>query len=304
VYGAKDNLGDPLALLNVVPDPDGGYLGVYDYPAGGSVGQDFVVALAHSADLLHWTRLGILDAGATTPTLERIWGTSGYLFTDEKFSASPPYDHIRLRYYANLQDVINNLVRAQIDLPLRYSPYGDGTPNVMHISWRGGLHQSVIELGFHYLPGANNAVHQGPDREALGTLRDFRTWKTARDISTDRLLDSVSIDGKHGNRSQFSFGGQLWRVYEGQTSFVVNGFSNWRVILENVADRKMVPLSITTAAGAFASSFGSPIVHVVPAPGGASPVLLVTMYVFYAGPAEGGELIYDQPLAPLSSARS
>lgn len=279
VYEAKDDLGEPLSLLDPIPDPRGGYLGVYDFSTGGTSPAVFVVALAHSSDLIHWRRLAIIDRGANSPTLRPIPGGTGYLFADERYSAADPYDHVRVRFYRSLNAVLDNQVSAQADLPRRYSPYAEGTPDFLSIAWHGGLRRSVLELGFHYLPVADNPGHQGPDREALGILRGFRTWTTRKDPVVDRLLDGVGLAGAHGDSRQFRFAEETWRVYEAQASYVLGGFANWRIVLFDPALRRMYPLTMMTGKGRFSRSLGVPIVNVERAPTGHGTVLVVTMFV-------------------------
>jgi hypothetical protein len=291
-YDARDDHGLSLGLLDPIPDPRGGYLGVYEFALGGTAPQSFDVALGRSADLIHWRRVGIIDMEANSPTLRPIPGNPGYLLAEEKYSAADPYDHLRVRYYRSLADVLANRVAAQVDLPRRYSPYANGTPSFMSISWHGSLKRSVIRLGFHYLPAAAGPGSQGPDREALGTLFGFGDWTTRKDHLVDTLLDPVNLDGKHGDRRQFSFDRRLWRIYEGQTHYELNGFANWRIALYDVTAKRMVPLTMRTAAGAFSTSFGAPTVQLEPSPRRNGRVLVVTMFVFAAGPGEGGELIF------------
>jgi len=84
-------------------------------------------------------------------------------------------------------------------------------------------------------------------------------------------------------------------VYKGQTSYVLGGFANWRVALYDMTARTIQALTIRTTAGTFSTSFGAPMVQVMPGPNHQAPVLVVTMFVYAAGPGEGGELIYYQP---------
>jgi hypothetical protein len=296
VYDATDSLGRPLGLLNPIPSPDGGYLGVYQIESGGTALANYDVVLGQSQDLLHWSPVAVLDTGASSPTLRPIPGGAGYLLAEEKYSAAHPFDQIRLRYFRTTADLYADRDSGQIVLPRQFSPYADGTPSFLSIAWHGRLSRSVIELGFHYLPFANNPDHQGPDREAIGVLTGFRKWSARRDWATDGLLDQAGLTGKHGDRRQFSFDGQRWRVYEGQTSYALDGFANWSIALYSVTARRMYPLTIDTRTGAFATSFGGPTVQVEPAPGAIGSVLVVTMYVFPTTPGEGGELVYYQPL--------
>lgn len=295
-YNLRDDRGAPAGRLDPIPDRGGGYLGVYDVSDGGSGPAAFSVFLGHSSDLLHWQRVRMLDPGANSATLRRIPGGVGYLLAEEKYSAAHPYDHIRVRYYRTLRDLLHGRFQAQTDLPRRYSPYVDGTPDFESIAWRDGPTHSVLRIGFHYLPTGTGFGHQGPDREAIGILRGFRRWRTLRDRIVDAALDTAGLRGQHGARRQFEFDGRWWRVYEAQVSYSLGGFGNWRIALYDLARHHIQPLAIHTASGTFTTSFGDPIVQVEPAPAGRGRVLVVTMFVFFAGVGEGGELLYEQPV--------
>ena len=145
-------------------------------------------------------------------------------------------------------------------------------------------------MGFHYEIRAEGG--RGPDREALGVLRGFRSWRARTDPAVDAVLDRHGLNGSHGDWRQFGFDGRRWRVYEGQTSF--NDSGTWRVVLENPASRRTYSLALRMGSETVANSFANPVARVEPGPGGQGPVLVVTMYLF-AG-ATRGELVYYQPI--------
>jgi hypothetical protein len=298
VYQAKDNLGDQLGALDPIADPAGGYLGVYHSPIGsppGATAEDLEITLAGSADLIHWRRIAVLDrAGASNPTLRAIPGNPGYLLAYEKALGARSPHVIRISYYPTLARLRANRASAHVDLPLRFSPFSNGTPSFSSIRWRGGLHRSIIELGFHY----ETAIGLGPgrDQEATGTLRGFSHWTASRGAQINGLLDQHGFLGAHGDRRQFSFDGNVWRVYESSTTR--RGFETWHVLLYEVSSDRLSPLAISTATGAFSTSFAAPTVTVLPSPDGSGQVLAVTMFVFSRGPSpkQPGELIYYQPI--------
>jgi hypothetical protein len=289
-----------MASLDPIDDPAGGYLGVYHSPigSGGNARRSiFRIILARSADLIHWARVRILDPqGASMPTLRQIPGDRGYLLAYEKHLPRRVAHSIRIRYYATRSALLANSPAAQVDLPLRFSRFSNGTPSVQSIDWRGGLARSTIGLAFHYETATANGK-PGPDREAAGTLRGFRDWRAFRTGSVDAGLNAQGLAGSHGDRRQFSFAGRLWRVYEAQTRF--GDFGTWHVLLDDLAAHTFRPLRLMTAAARpAASSFGNPTVQVLRAPGGRGRALVVTMFVFSAGAASAmpGELVYYQPL--------
>ena len=141
--------------------------------------------------------------GASMPTLSAIPGTSGYLLAYEKRPRAGGGDVVRIRYYPSLFWLLGGQWAAQRDLPLTFSPYNDGTPTILWVHWNGGLSRSAIGLGFHYETAT--ARQRGPDREAVGTLRGFRTWTAHTDPATDGALDRQGLLGSHGDWRQFSF---------------------------------------------------------------------------------------------------
>ena len=290
-YDASDDRGDSMSVLDPIPDPAGGYLGVYHtgFRRPGDPFMDFRISLAHSADLIHWTRVEVIDgSGASMPTLRTIAGSQGYLMAYEKSLAVG--NVVRLRYYPSLAALLAGQFSAQHDLPRLFSPYNNGTPTILWAQWHGALSRSVIQLGFHYESAPKG--WRGPDREAIGTLRDFRTWSAWADSATDSDLNRQGLAGSHGDWRQFGFGGSLWRVYEAQTSY--NDFGTWRVVLENPTSGQMYSLALRMGTQTVANSFANPVARVEPGPNGQGLVLVVTMYLF-AAPAQG-ELVYYQPI--------
>jgi len=291
-YDARDNLGDSMSVLDPIPDPQGGYLGVYHtaFRLPGDPVVDFRSSLAYSTDLIHWRRLEVLDpSGASMPTVRSIAGSSGFLLAYEKHTAHSG-NVVRLRFYPTLQALLANRFTAQRDLPRLFSPYNNGTPTILWAQWHGSLYRSVIEVGFHYESAPKG--WRGPDREALGTLRGFRNWTARTDPDADAVLDRLGLTGSHGDWRQFGFDNLRWRVYEGQTSF--NDFGAWRVVLENPASSQSYSLALRMGSQTVASSFANPVARVEPGPNGQGTVLVVTMYLF-AGPTRG-ELVYYQPI--------
>lgn len=293
-YDTSDNFGDSMSVLDPIPDPSGGYLGVYHtaFRPPGDPFEDFRISLAQSSDLIHWKRTEVLDpSDASMPTLRAIAGSPGYLLAYEKSLRHG--NVVRIRYYPSLAALLAGRYSAQRDLRRDFSPYNDGTPTILWAQWNGALRRSVIELGFHYESAPKG--WRGPDREALGTLRGFRTWTARTDPITDTALDRQGLGGSHGDWRQFDFDGGRWRVYEAQTSF--NDFGSWRVVLENASTGRIYPLALRMGAQTVASSFANPVARVEPGPRGQGLVLVVTMYLF-AAPTHGdaGELVYYQPL--------
>jgi hypothetical protein len=291
-YATTDNLGGSMDVLDPIADPAGGYLGVYHTQFGSHAGE-FRISLAQSQDLIHWTRIVVLDPlGASMPTLRAVPGTGGFLLAYEK--AIPHSSNIvRLRYYKSLAQLQAGHFAAQRDLPQTFSRINDGTPTILSITWHHGLARSVIHIGFHYETDVRG--RPGPDREAIGTLVDFTRW-TARVLKPlDAALDRQGLGGNHGDWRQFNFANDRWRVYEGQAAF--GNFGTWRVLLEDVSTGQLYPLTLSSDSQAISGSFANPVAAVLPAPDGGGQVLVVTLYLFSAdSPALPRELVYYQAL--------
>jgi len=291
-YDTTDNLGGGMDVLDPITDPDGGYLGVY-HTAFGPYPWQFRISLAQSADLIHWTQIVVLDPlGASMPTLRAVPGTSGFLLAYEK---KIPHvgNVVRLRYYSSLGQLEAGRFAAQRDLPQTFSRFNDGTPTILSITWHHGLARSVIHIGFHYETAARG--RRGPDREAIGTLVDFKRWTAHTERPLDAALDRQGLSGSHGDWRQFSFAGDQWRIYEGQTTW--GDFGSWRVVLQDTSTGQLYPLTLSSEAQAISGSVANPVVAVLPAPDGVGQVLVVTLYLFTADPpALPGELVYYQTL--------
>src|SRR5579884_178297 len=115
--------------------------------------------------------------GASMPALAAVPGASGFLLAYEKSHGR--YDGVRVRFYPSRAALLAGRYSASRDLPLRFSRYSNGTPSFLSIEWRGGLARSVITLAFHY-ETASRGGKPGPDREATGVLRGFRSWSPSR----------------------------------------------------------------------------------------------------------------------------
>jgi hypothetical protein len=294
-YGTLDNHGDVLGSLDPIDDPAGGYLGVYDYgvraPAG-PTRSTFQIALGRSADLIHWTRLDVLDPqGASMPSLRAIPGQPGYLLAYEKHLPGRLAHSLRVRYYASRAALLANRAGSQIDLPLRFSRYSNGTPAFVGIDWNGSLARSTIAISFHYLgPGKI-------DREAFGVLRGFRGWRAVPAAPIDQALDDLGFAGNHGDRRLFTFAGRPWFVYEAQMR--PRDYATWRVLLYDDVAKTFHALTFATETERrAATSFGNPIVNTLRGPGGHGNVLAVTIFAFSRPRSVPvpGELVYYQPL--------
>jgi hypothetical protein len=289
-FGTTDNLGEQLGVLDPIPDPAGGYLGVYQSPFRLDGHEMFRVSLGYSTDLTHWKRIRVLiGRDASMPTVRQIAGASGYLLAYEQALTHGRGDVAVLRYYPTASALESGRYTAQTQLPRRFSPYNDGTPTIAAVSWRGSPSRSQILLGFHYESDPDG--RRGPDREAFGWVFDFRRWGAWRDSGIDSELDQLGLVGNHGDWREFTFAGIQWRIYEAQQRF--DSFATWHLLLWNAGTGVMSPLTLATGTTSRITSVGNPVVNIEPAPAGGGQVLVITAFVFDASqPADDGELVY------------
>jgi len=179
------------------------------------------------------------------------------------------------------------------DLPQTFSGFNNGTPTILSVTWRHRLWRSVIHIGFHYETEASG--RPGPDREAIGTLVDFRRWTARAQRPVDAALDRAGLHGSHGDWRQFSFAGHRWRIYEAQATW--GDFGSWRVVLQDTSTGHLYRLTPGSGSQAILRSVANPVVSVLPAPDAGGQVLVVALYLFRAeSPAVPGELVYYQTL--------
>lgn len=293
-FGTTDNRGEQLGVLDPIPDPAGGYLGVYQSPYERNGHQTFRASLGYSADLIHWKRIRVLiGQNASMPTVRQVPGTTGYLLAYEEAMAGGGGDIAVLRYYPTLTALLDGRYAAQTQLPRRFSPYNDGTPTIVQVAWGGSPSRSNIVLGFHY--ESETAGRRGPDREALGRVVDFKRWSAWRDPSIDSDLNRLGLVGNHGDWRPFNFDGGQWRIYEAQQRF--DSFATWHLLLWNAATGQMSLLTLATGTTSRITSVGNPVVNVEPAPAGGGQALVITAFVFDASQrADDGELVYYVPM--------
>jgi hypothetical protein len=123
-------------VLDPIPDPAGGYLGVYQSPFERNGHETFRTSLAYSTDLIHWKRIRVLiGQDASMPTVRAVTGATGYLLAYEETLGRGQGNIAVLRYYPSLTALQNGRYTAQSELPRRFSPYNDGTPTIVGVDW-------------------------------------------------------------------------------------------------------------------------------------------------------------------------
>jgi hypothetical protein len=131
------------------------------------------------------------------------------------------------------------------------------------------------------------------DRQAVGVLTDFASWRTEPAPALDALFEAIPARGNVGDRDALAFEGFDFAVYEAQLE--ADDWSTWRTYLHDPSAGRIDALPMRTHGGSRA--FGNPSVSAVTAPDG-SPALVVTQFLFHEGaaPGEAGELLYVVPL--------
>lgn len=287
-YGLRDSAGSSMDTLKVIPNPAGGYLGVYHTLIGGA----FHVKLATSSDLLTWAYRIDLDTHASQPTLAAT-SDGGYLLVEEADNnglVATSATWLRFRHYATLAQLVAAAPDRTFDAPhtlVSTTGGAEGTPNVYSASLSPDLSHSVIDIGFHYF---KDAV---VDRQARGQLVNFSAWSTRTEPQIDSAITAFGVAGNIGDRDSVVFDGAELHIHEGQLT--KGDWSSWRVFLYNPATARAVPISVRTDKGSV--SFANPSNSIVPGPTGGR-VLVVTLFLPLSGSASGeaGELLYFRQL--------
>jgi hypothetical protein len=275
-YGVHDDRGNSMDTVKIVQSGRGLYVSVYHTWTAGK----FTVKLATSTNVLDWHYIGDLDTDASQPTIRRL-PTEGYLVAYEKQSADATRHWLRFRHYAGLADLLSGVYRRQRDVTPALSRI-EGTPNIVSIKVAKGLSRSTIAVGLHYNTPAG-------DREAIGTLTNFRAWSDRPNQALNRRLSALGVHGNLGDRDLETVLGTKLELVEGQTN--ANDWSSWRVYAYDTSKSALTPVRLHTPGGSL--SFGNPTLTPITAPNG-RPALVVTYFVFSRGAAadEMGELIF------------
>ena len=276
-----------MDTLKVVSDPgtSGRYIGVYHWLSGGT----FSVAVATSTDLRNWTYRRTLDVGASQPSLA--------------FSQAPAHQpvlgveasngsHLRFSYWASIAGFLGSTGPARtFDVTKTLSSCAEGTPDIRSVSLSTAsstlTSSSTIVVGHHYFSGCDT------DRQAIGTLTNFATWRTGTRPPLDATLTKAGAAGKHGDRDSFSVGGRPYELVEGSVSANSFSMADWRNYLyDGTSARQLSPRTPGRS-----TAFANPSATVLRDPSGVLS-LVVTQFIpgGGAGSGESGELIYWNPI--------
>ena len=279
-YTTRDDLGNSLDTLKVIPAGAGVYLGVYHHLAGGV----FTTMLATSSDLLTWKHVVDLEPHASQPTIARL-GDGSYVVAFEKDAGctgtGPGGNCLGFEHYAGLAQLLAGSPDQTFQAPRTLSKCAEGTPNIYSAN---GV---TLDIGFHYFRNCD------VDRQARGTLTGFASWSARTEPVLNGPLEALGPGGNIGDRDNLSFGGSLFNLHEVQ--FTKGDFGSWRTYLFDWSVLRASALSIRTHRGS--TAFANPTATLLTAPSGRQ-ALLVTLFIPVqgAGTNEAGELVYYREL--------
>jgi hypothetical protein len=273
-YQLRDTDGRDMGPTKVIWSPEAQqFVGVYS-PWDESVGA-FVVHLATSDDLFTWDERRTYSVGGSQPSIART-PSGRYVLAWEQ---EPDPIHLSLVEFRTWDDLVaEDGTPRFIDLPVAMAgACGEGTPDITSAT------DDRVDLTFHYHAGCER------DLQASGWT-DWTEWHATPNPGLDSAMGDAGVVGHIGDRSTFTFRGRPFMLIEGET--VPGDWASWRLFLYDPLRGAVEPLDIRTDGGSRA--FSNPAVDIVDIKG--KPSLLVTMYLFMEGAADGedGGLIYYQ----------
>jgi Bacterial Ig domain len=253
-YRTTDDQGVGMDTAKIIPaGSGGGYLAVYHHLIGGA----FDVRLATSTDLLHWHYVTTLEDDASQPTIAEL-SDGGFLVAYEKTGRGPADDR-------------------SVTVNRTLSSCNEGTPNIYATALNPDLDHSIINVGFHYFRGCD------VDRQAIGTLTNFTTWRTTADANLNTLFTNLgTVGGNVGDRDALFYQGRPYSLVEAQDK--KNDFGTWRPYLFNRTANSLTRLQLHTDGAS--TSFGNPTYTELTLPGG-NRGFVSTQFIFSEGAAQG-----------------
>jgi Big-like domain-containing protein len=282
-YSVVDDQNLSMDTVKIIANPQGGYLGVYQH----LINNVFQVRLATSTDLLTWHYVTTLQTAASQATIASL-SDGGFLVGYEKDSEGKYCGGLgsclAFKHYTNLNALLAGVYDRSIVLNRTLSLCTEGTPNIYAATLNPDIAHSIINVGFHYYSSCY------VDREAVGTLTNFSSWKTQADTNLNTLFSNLgTINGNIGDRDAFFYQGHPYSLIEAQSTR--NDYSTWRPYLFDRTLNSLTKLSLQTNGGS--TSFGNPTYTEVTLPNGQLG-FVSTEFIFSQGaaPGEGGALIY------------
>lgn len=292
-YGTRDDQGVGMDTAKIVPAPSGeGYLAVYHH----LIGEVFNVRLATSTDLLHWHYAATLENDASQPTIAALSG-GGFLVAYEKTGRGAACGGsgscLAFQHYPNLDALLAGAEDRSVTVNRTLSACNEGTPNIYAATLHPDLDHSIINVGFHYFRSCD------VDRQAIGTLTNFSSWRTQADANLNTLFTNLgTIGGNVGDRDALLYQGRPYALVEAQDK--KNDFGTWRPYLFDRTANSLTRLELRTHAagvppGRPSTSFGNPTYTQLRLPGPERRWGFVsTQFIFSEGaaPGEAGPLFY------------
>ena len=284
-YGTRDSAGIEMDTAKIIPGPsEGSYLAVYHH----LMGSAFEVRVATSTNLLRWEYAATLESGASQPTIAKL-SDGGYLVAYEKDGGGSycggSGSCLAFEHYKSLTDLLIGRADRSKAVPRTLSSCNEGTPNIYAATLHPDLDHSIINVGFHYFRSCD------VDRQAIGTLTNFSSWKTQVDTNlNNRFTNLGTIGGNVGDRDAFLHQGRPYSLVEAQNT--KNNFATWRPYLFDRTANTLTRLTLTTDKGT-STSFGNPTYTELQLPGGTWG-FVATQFIFSEGaaPGEAGPLFY------------
>jgi hypothetical protein len=283
-YRTADSEGHSMDTAKIITDPGGGYMAVYHTYNG----DTFQTHLATSTDLIQWSYQQTYGDHTHQPYLTSL-SNGGFVLLNE--TDNNQYNWMMVRYYDSRDHLLNNQADRTFDIPHTLVPpwlWAEGTPNIYSVTLNPDIEHSTIDIGFHYWKLGD------VDRQARGTLTNFKTWSSRTEDEIDKALLDFGLRGNIGDRDHIVFRGESFNLIEGQ--YTKNDFGSWRPFLWDRGAGTARQLIIHTHNGSL--SFANPSVTRVPSPDGGGEVIVVSFFMpgENSEPGESGQLIYYQKL--------
>jgi hypothetical protein len=277
-YNTLDSQRRGMDTAKVIADGDGAYLAVYHtlFPNG------FHVRLATSTDLLQWTYVTTLEERASQPTIAAL-SDGGFLVAYEKDGSATTCrgsgSCLGFEHYPTLAALLAGTPGRTLRVNRTLSSCNEGTPNIYAATLDPDIGHSIINVGFHYFRDCD------VDRQAIGTLTNFSSWKVQTDTNLNNRFASLgTINGNVGDRDAFFHQGRSYSLVEAQST--KGDFGTWRPYLFDRAANSLTALTLATKAGS--EAFGNPTYTELDLPDGLGRGFVATQFLFSEG-AKGGE---------------
>ncbi len=267
VFGAVDDQGVGLDCLKAIQLSDGSFIGVHHALKDGV----FSLHMVESEDLMSWRHVRVVDEHAHQGTLKQIG--EGFLAAWEK--DGPGGNWIRIVHYPSLHALKTGQEDRSFDAERSLAPTAEGTPVIR----AADKDLRVIRIGMHFYR------NQDVDRQAIGTLRDWKDW-TAQPLPNLNTLEA-DWHGNIGDRDIFRYQGRDWMALEAQKT--KHAWDSWRILLGPDTSGLFQELKIRTPGKS--KSFANP--NITTATLGGKPGLFVSLFLPSEGNAAGesGQMI-------------